>query len=178
MQNPRFLLTKSKNLAVKRALADVYETHHCCDGDSARMMHDNTADLGTLMQVNPQELKAHLAECKKNRTCFDCNLEFNDTMEFQNHLRVNCPHVKVKCSGCDQQLTRTEFRQHSCYTSYRRRSDERAADLDEIIKSFSQQNNQMKTMNVKLNDDMEDLDAVDDSMVGRTRNGMNKFFSV
>lgn len=50
--NPQFLLIKSKNAICRRKLENIFETHHCCDGDRSRMEYENTADLGTIMSLN------------------------------------------------------------------------------------------------------------------------------
>lgn len=114
LQNPDFILTKGRNLTVKRKLDEAFEMHHCCDGTKA-LESEYTADLGTLTEIKYRDLKHHLSTCKKNRTCKDCNIEFHSEMEFQNHLRARCPHVKIKCSDCYKSLTRKDFRAHECY---------------------------------------------------------------
>lgn len=85
-------------------------------------------------------------------------------MEFQNHLRVNCPKIKIKCSDCEAELTREEFREHSCYQLKKQESfDEVGEDLNQIKKFFQNPNlnqSQMRTMNVKFNDDIGDLTGI------------------
>ena len=72
--------------------------------------------------MNIYDLKKHLKyECKKNRSCEACKVEFQTMHELQNHLKYHCQAVEITCSGCDETFTRREFRKskHSCYKEVR-----------------------------------------------------------
>ena len=132
------------------------------------------------MTVNQKELKHHLSECKKSRTCFECKQEFQSIVEYQNHLRVDCERVIIQCSDCDQELTRRQFREHSCYKEHKRQRDDLKEDLDNILQYFCSQNNQMKTMNVRFNEDIdgEFNKALNRSVDCKSRNeGIKPFFT-
>lgn len=54
-------------------------------------------------------------DCRKTRTCLDCQFEFATLEQFHLHLRYTCDFVEVQCNTCDQWLPRNVFRYHSCY---------------------------------------------------------------
>lgn len=68
------------------------------------------------MQLGFTELRKHLQyDCKENRTCKPCNMEFNTLEEFQNHIKYSCQAIQIECSDCNQTMTRRDFRMHDCY---------------------------------------------------------------
>ena len=77
--------------------------------------------------MNIYDLKKHLkTDCKKNRSCQTCKLEFETMHEFHEHIRYFCQGVEITCNECDEVFTRREFRKsaHTCYKKVRQKMDQ------------------------------------------------------
>ena len=58
-------------------------------------------------QYNIFELQKHvIMECPKSRHCHGCKVTVDTLKQYEQHLEMDCIHVKVKCSNCLQSLTR------------------------------------------------------------------------
>lgn len=58
--------------------------------------------------------------------------------ELENHLRYMCPHVIIACPECEDEYTRTEFKEHDCYQNALAIPDEKEMEIERLKKEVEE----------------------------------------
>lgn len=180
-RNPGLTLAPLKNSQAKAKLQEIFETHDCCapkdkpreflgyqdpEEEDKKAGVEEEHKVSHKMQLTNSELADHLKyTCKANRTCYPCGQSFDTMNEFFNHLKYQCDHVEVTCAECELDLTREQFREHTCYENLH---DETEVCQQQVIieslklevKKLREENFQLKEANVEQKSQQEDMKKV------------------